>query len=238
MKTEWDNVAVAFGKAGLKAGPQHVMPPWPSASYTLNRTAVSAESPPHIAWLSSSANFFTDCLIFSCVRADGRRLPHTYCDSCALLMPVMRDMPAKVKDALVVPQERGGVIYESELRIHTASCLPNKWKTAFWAEHHHSLDTLAPRYHPLRRDAATGKVSLRGRAVGDGEIVARCDRCLRVSRVSRGILSAQIRVIRGDCCPRISRITRITIRADSCDPWRLLSAYLACREEYYPRRFV
>ena len=46
-----------------------------------------------IAWLSSSANFWTERLIFSCVRGDGWRLPQTCCDSCALFMPVIRDMP-------------------------------------------------------------------------------------------------------------------------------------------------
>ena len=31
------------------------------------------------------------------VRGEGWRLPQTYCDSCALLMPVIRDMPDNVK---------------------------------------------------------------------------------------------------------------------------------------------
>ena len=50
-----------------------------------------------IAWLSSSANFWTERLIFSCVRWEGWRLPQTYCDSCALLIPVIRDMPDNVR---------------------------------------------------------------------------------------------------------------------------------------------
>ena len=50
-----------------------------------------------IAWLSSSANFWTERLIFSCVRGEGWRLPQTYCDSCVLLMPVIRDMPDNVR---------------------------------------------------------------------------------------------------------------------------------------------